>query len=161
MATKLGDLPGSPILAASWTGTALFAVTAAADRLGAESLEPVATFTALGLFSAGFVIWVVAFVIAVARSAEAEISIPGLFFLQGTAPRPVQVQLLGSLLAGVAVAAATASSAPFGVLEPVFPLALAGLWGARHGTFGPRQPRPRRRDRAPGDAKQQRPPGRG
>lgn len=145
MTTKLGDLPGRAIITASWIGTALFAVTAAADRAGVESLEPVATFTALALFAAGFVIWIVAFVMAVARSTEAEITVPGLFFLQGTAPRPVQVQLLGSLAVAIVVAGATASAAPFGVMQPVFPLALAGLWGARHGAFGPRKARPGRR----------------
>lgn len=136
---RLDDLPGRGIMRVSWASTLVFAVTAAGDRLGISALEGPAAFTALILFTIGFVVWMVAFIRAVARSAKEEITLGGLFFLVGTAPRPVQVQLLGSLLVAVAVAAATASEAPFGVMEPVLPLALTGLWGARHGTFGSRR----------------------
>lgn len=135
--TRLGDLPGRRIITVSWAGTGLFAVTAVGDQFGVGALEQAATFTALGLFGVGVIVWVVAFVVAVGRSREDEITLTGLFFLQGTAPRPVQVQLLGSLAVGVVVAGATAAAAPFGVMQPVYPLAMAGLWGARHGAFGP------------------------
>lgn len=136
---RLGDLAGRRIIGVSWASTAVFAATATGDRLGVEALEQPATVTALVLFAAGFVVWMAAFVRAVGRSREEEVTLGGLFFLAGTAPRPVQVQLLGSLAVSIAVAAATASEAPFGVMEPVLPLALAGLWGARYGTFGPRR----------------------
>lgn len=139
MGESFRTLPGARILAASWGSTVVFAVTAAGDRLGAQSLELPATVTALALFAIGVAVWMVAFVHAVARSTRDEITLPGLFFLVGTAPRPVQVHLLGSLAASAAVVAATAIEAPFGVMEPVLPLALAGLWGARHGTFPPRR----------------------
>ena len=51
--------------------------------------------------------------------------------------------MMASLAAEVVVALATASARPFtslafGILAPVFALGLAGLWGARFGTFGPR-----------------------
>ena len=46
-----------------------------------------------------------------------------------------------SLLASLALAVGTVSGEPFGVLQPVFPLALCAQWGARHGTF-PRIPHP-------------------
>lgn len=138
---RLGDLPGSGILAVSWASTVAFALTAGGDRLGIDGLELPATVTALVLFAAGVSVWIAAFVRAVARSTEEDVTLGGLFFLMGTAPRPVQVQLLGSLASAVAVAAATATEAPFGVMEPVLPLALAGLWGARHGEFRRRKDR--------------------
>ena len=37
------------------------------------------------------------------------------------------------------VAAATAAAEPFGILVPMLPLGLLGLWGARHGVFPPRR----------------------
>src|SRR5207237_396686 len=75
---------------------------------------------------------------AALRTARQEdrITVGGLFFLQGSAPRPVRRLLLGSLLAALAVTVVTASGEPFGVLQPVFPLSLCAQWGARHGTFG-------------------------
>jgi len=39
----------------------------------------------------------------------------------------------------IAVTAATAAAEPFGILVPMLPLGLIGLWGARHGVFPPRR----------------------
>lgn len=136
---RWGDLPGRRIVTVSWLTTGVFAVTAVADRVGIDVLEPVATVTALAFFGVGIVVWFVAFARAVRRSRTEEITLGGLFFLVGTAPRPIRFQLMGSLIVAIAAAGATATAAPFGVLEPVLPLALAGLWGARHGTFAPRK----------------------
>lgn len=138
---RWGDLPGRRIVTVSWLTTGIFAVTAVADRVGIEALEPVATVTALAFFGVGLVVWFVAFARAVGRSRTEDITLGGLFFLIGTAPRPIRLQLMGSLVVAVAAAGATAAAAPFGVLEPVLPLALAGLWGARHGSFAPRKRR--------------------
>lgn len=138
---RWGDLPGRRIVTVSWLTTGIFAVTAVADRVGIDALEPVATGTALAFFGVGIVVWFVAFARAVGRSRTEEITLGGLFFLIGTAPRPIRLQLMGSLVVAIAAAGATATAAPFGVLEPVLPLALAGLWGARHGSFGPRKRR--------------------
>ena len=67
-----------------------------------------------------------------------------LFFLDHSAPKPVRRSLLGSLAVEIAVAVAGAALHPntslaFGILAPVYGLSLAGLWGARHGTFPKRQ----------------------
>lgn len=146
-APRLGDFPGVRIVSASWLSTAAFTATAVSDRVGVDALELPATLTALSFFAAGFVVWLIAFARAVSRSRTDEIALSGLFFLVGSAPRPIQVQLLGSLAVAVLVAGATASAAPFGVMEPVLPLALLGLWGARYGEFPPRRPPPERRRR--------------
>jgi hypothetical protein len=61
--------------------------------------------------------------------------VSGLFFLRGSAPVAVRRALLGPLVASVVVAAITAPVQPFGILVPVYPLSLIGLWAARHGKY--------------------------
>lgn len=132
-------LPGARIVAASWTGTTLFAATATAAWAGVDAFDDPSIAVALGEFALGLAVWAYAFGKAMARSAAGDdVTLSGLFFLVG-APTPVQVQLLGSLAVSVAFAALTASAEPFGVMQPVLPLALAGAWGARHGRYRPRR----------------------
>jgi hypothetical protein len=76
----------------------------------------------------------------------------GIFFLQGSAPRDVQRRLLGAFALQAAVAFAVAilhpsTSLAFGLLVPVYGLAVAGQWGARYGKFPPRKPATPRRKR--------------
>ena len=140
---RLAEFPGHRIIAASLAGTGLFAVTAVPAAAGVVSLA---------LFVVSIPLSLVALARAAVRTARQEdrITVGSLFFLQGSAPRPVRRLLLGSLLASLAVTVVTASGEPFGVLQPVFPLALCARWSARHGTF-PRIPDP--------DARGPRPPG--
>lgn len=137
------------LIAASWIGTALFAVTAIGDVITA-SLKWPAFVVAVAMFVVGTGVFIGALVVAAGRSRREEIGMGGLFFLQGSASRDIQVQLLGSLGAQVAIAFATAAAKPyttlaFGILAPVYGLGLAGLWAARHGTFGSRVASPKRR----------------
>ena len=142
-----------PIVRASWAGTALLTATAVAAAVAPDRLGAVAAGVALSLFAAGIGVFGWAYAVAVGRSRTDAIGIGGLFFLQGSAPRHVQRALMASLAVEVVAAVATASVRPFtslafGILAPVYGLALAGLWGARHGTFEPRRlpdRRPRRR----------------
>ena len=82
--------------------------------------------------------------VAVSRSRTDRIEIASLFFLAGgTAPRSVQVQLLGAFALQVVVALVSSSirlytSVAFGILVPMLGLGLTGLWGATHGRFPPR-----------------------
>ncbi|HVF76349.1 MAG TPA: hypothetical protein VM938_15040 [Acidimicrobiales bacterium] len=132
--------PGEAIVRVSWIGTAAFGVTSA---LGAAvaALDVVALVVALAMFAAGTVAFFLAFAQAVARSRTEQVGILSLFFLEGrVAPKPVRRLLLGSFLVEIAVAVAVAAVRPntslaFGILAPVYGLALAGLWGARHGVF--------------------------
>jgi hypothetical protein len=132
-----------PVARAAWAGTAVFAVSAA-SAVAAEGLRPVAVAVALALFVAGTVAMLWALTRAAARSRTDDVTVPGVFFLQGSAPRSVRRHLLGATLVQTAVAFATAGARPFtslafGILVPVYGLGLAGLWGARHGEFGPRR----------------------
>ena len=140
---RVAALPGHRIIAAGLAGTGLFAVTAVPAAAGVDVLKLPAAVVSLGLFVVSIPLALLALAQAAVRTARQEdrITVGGLFFLQGSAPRPVRRLLLGSLLASLAVTAVTASGEPFGVLEPVFPLSLCAWWGARHGTF-PRIPDP-------------------
>jgi hypothetical protein len=62
-----------------------------------------------------------------------------MFLVQGPAPKRVRVHLFGSLGVCIAVTATTAAAEPFGILVPMLPLGLLGLWGALHGVFPPRR----------------------
>ena len=140
-------MSGGRIVLASRVGTAVFVVTALAATVFLDALGLVAAIVSLILFAAGCVAFLWAYGIAVGRSRTDAIGIGGLYFLQGSAPRDVQVALLVPLAVQVVVALTTAAIRPFtslafGVLVPMYGLGLAGLWGARHGSFGPREPKP-------------------
>ena len=136
------------IVRASWLGTAVFAATAVA-AVAVEAARIPALAVAAALFAAGIVVFFWAYGIAVGRSRTDAIGIGGLFFLAGkdTAPAAeAKRHLLASLAAQTVVGLATAGARPFttlafGVLVPLYGLALTGLYGARHGRFGPRPTR--------------------
>jgi hypothetical protein len=131
---------GGTIAWASWAVDGLFAATAVPAAMGVDLLDGIAVAVALGLFAVSIPVWVYGFGLAVARTARGDdVVVASLFFLQGSAPRRVQLELLGALGACVVIAAATAAADPFGVLVPMLPLGLTGLWGARHGTYPPRR----------------------
>ena len=142
------NAPGRPILVAGWIANALFAVTAIpAAIIGEDGIEAIAIAVALLLFFIAIGTFAYAFAIAVARSTRGDnIAVASLFFLEGSAPRQVRRDFFVLFLACLAITAATAAWEPFGVLVPMLPIGLAGLWAARHGKFGPRPPQtPRRR----------------
>lgn len=136
-------LPGPRIVLAARVGTAVFVVTAVAAVVDREAFGLVAVAVDLALFLVGCVVFLWAFGVAVGRSRTDAIGIGGLYFLQGSAPKAIQVALLVPFAVQIAVALVTAGLRPFtslafGVLVPMFGLAQAGLWGARYGRFGAR-----------------------
>ncbi len=140
-----GALEGRWIITSSWVAVALFTVIAVPSALGMSAFDALAVGVAIALFFVSLPIWAVAFFVAVARSARGDdIAVGSLFLAQGAAPRAARVHLYASLGVSVLVAAATAATNPFGVMVPMLPLGLVGLWGARHGHF-PRRPEPNRR----------------
>lgn len=132
---------GRRIVAVSWAGTALFAVTALLAAGGVDHVGYANVVLSLTLFAVSVPISLFALARAAVRAArESErITVAGLFFLSRSAPTPVRLALLGSFAAALVVAAVSASAEPFGILVPVYQLSLCGLWGARYGTF-PRVP---------------------
>ena len=139
---------GRGILVFGWIANALFAVTAVPAAITSdEALVAVAIGSALLLFFIAIGAFVYAFALAVARSARGDnVAVANLFFLQGSAPRSVQRSFLVLFVVCLAIAVGTAAWEPFGVLVPMLPVGLAGVWAARYGTFPPRLPAtPRRR----------------
>jgi hypothetical protein len=131
---------GAAIVWSSWVANGVFVVTAVPAALGADVFDDVAVGTSLALFAISIPVWVYAFGKAVVRTTRGDdIVVASLFFLQGSGPRRVQVHLLASVGVSIVVAAVTGAANPFGVLVPMLPLGLVGLWGARHGTYPPRQ----------------------
>ena len=131
------------IVQASWIGTTAFVATAALG-VAVEDTRPVAAAVALALFAAGTVVFLIALVRMGQRSREDELSIGGVFLLQGSAPSLVRRHLLGAWTVQIVAAFAAAGIRPFtalafGVLAPVYGIGLAGLWGATHGQFSPRR----------------------
>lgn len=130
------------VVKASWAGTAALAVTAL-PALVFHALDPLAVTVAVTLFVAGAVAFLWALARAADRSRTDSIGMGGLFFLQGTTPSPIRRRLLGSLLVQTVIGVGAASMRPFtasafGVLVPIYGLALCGLWAAYFGTFAPR-----------------------
>jgi hypothetical protein len=151
---------GRRIVQASWAGTAVFAVVCVLG-LVSEAVRGPFIAACLALFAVGCVLFLWAYWTAVQRSRTDELGIGGLFFLAGpTAPRPIKAHLNGSLAVEVVLAVTTASigiagtsdtelnALAFAMLVPVYALGCTGLWGARHGTFGPRRQQPRRKPAA-------------
>ena len=141
------DTPGPRIIAVALGGTGLFVVTAVAAAIAPGVFGGIATAVALVLFALGLLAFFAAYARAVSRSRFDSLGIGGLYFLVGSAPRAVQLRLLGALAVQIVVAIATASVRPFsslafGILVPMFGVACCGLWGAYHGTF-PARPDPR------------------
>lgn len=141
-------IEGTGIVNLAWAGTGAFAVTAIvatiADR---DALTYIAVAVALALFAVGCGAFLWAYALAVARSREELIGIGGLYFLAGTAPKVVAFRLRLVLAVEVVIALATSAVRPytsvaFGILVPMFGLGLMGLWGARYGTFAPREQQP-------------------
>jgi hypothetical protein len=150
------DHRGDAIIRASWISTAVSSALALLVTITASFVAPFLILTLL-LFVAGLLVFAAAYAIAVNRSREDLIGMGGLFFLAGTtAPARVRRQLMGSLAVQVGVATITASvgvarfpadaTNPLaaGFLVSLLGLGLAGLWGARYGTFAPRPPDPPR-----------------
>ncbi len=131
---------GERIVVVSWVANALFAVTAIPAALGVSAFDVPAIAVALGLFAISLGVWCWAFAVALARTTRGDdVVVASMFLVQGPAPRRVRVHLFGSLAVCIAVTAGTALAEPFGVLVPMLPLGLLGLWGARHGVFPPRR----------------------
>jgi len=138
---------GRGIIASGWIANVVFAVTAIPVAAGVDDLLGVAIGVALLLFLISVVVFVYAFALALARSSRGDnVAVANLFFLQGSAPKPIKRTFLWMSLVCLAIAVGTVAWEPFGVLVPMLPVGLAGVWAARYGVFPPRQAgQPRRR----------------
>ena len=135
-------MPDDPVVRPAVWGTAAFAI-ASAMAVGSDGAAKLVVVFDLILFALGTLAFVRTLLSAALRSRTEELSVAGIWFLAGSAPRDVRVWLLGCLAAEVVIALVAASMRPytavaFGVLVPMFGLGLTGLWAVRSGTFPPR-----------------------
>jgi len=136
--------PGATrVVQASLVGTGVLAALAGAAVVAPDAMALPYAAVSLLLFLLGCGAFFWAYATAVSRSRTEVVTVPGVWFLSGTAPRPVRWRLIGSLLAEIVIVLVAAGIEPFtavafGVLAPVYGLGLVGLWGARYGEHPPR-----------------------
>lgn len=135
--------PGRGLIVLDLWSTGIWAAVCVVAAVVTGVMNLVVAIASLVLFAAGIVAFLWAFWLAVQRSREELIGVGGLYFLVGCAPRSVQRRLMGAFGVQVVVSFAVALAHPFtalafATLVPLFGLGVAGLWGARHGTFPPR-----------------------
>lgn len=140
-----GD-PGSWLTSSGIVATVVFAVVTAAAAIDPDQFIVAFFVVSVVLFVVGMIAFGIAIVGMALRSRDDVLSIAGVFFLSGSAPRAVQARLLGALVAQVVIAIAGAAVRPFtplaaGTLVPMFGLGLIGLWAVRFGHFDPQTAR--------------------
>jgi hypothetical protein len=138
---------------ANTIGTAAFvvALAVALPLRDERPIQIVYAVVSMVLFSIGAVGCLWAYVSALERSRTDEIGVANLYLLTGPTAPP-RVKRTMSLLLGAQVALAFAgaivgavglsgnqvNALAFGILVPMFGLAMNALWSVRHGAFGPR-----------------------
>jgi hypothetical protein len=147
-----GEVVGRGFVVVDLAVTAIVVVASALGIADYRGLAFTAASVDLAVFAVGFVVFCAALWAGAQRSREAEMDIAAWFFLSRVAPPQVRRPMLGALavqaVVGLGAAIATTGEArsagdqatklAFGVLVPIFGLALNGLWSARHGAFPPR-----------------------
>src|SRR4051812_35301731 len=103
-----GPPQGRWIILASRVGTGVFVVSAVAATIFLDTLGLTSAIVSLTLFLVGCGCFLWAYGVAVSRSRTDAIGIGGLYFLQDSAPRRIQVALLVPFAVEVVVALATA-----------------------------------------------------
>ena len=131
---------GAALVQLSFVGTAALLVAAVAGVLSPDGAGVLTAWVSGVLFAIGVVLFLWGYAVGVVRSREEQITLGGLFFLSGTAPKVVRFRLRIAFAVQVAAAVVAASLRPytavaFAVLAPMLGLGAMAMWGARHGTF--------------------------
>lgn len=137
---------GSALVNTSFAGTGALAVVGAAGAAAPDTFGVVTAVAAGGLFVVGVGAFLWGYANGVVRSRDEQVTLGGLFFLSGTAPRIIRFRMRLAFLIQVLVAVLVAAIRPytavaFVVLGPMLGLGLMAAWGARHGTFFPKTDR--------------------
>jgi hypothetical protein len=141
---------GGGLLNATFAGTGAIVGTSVAAALAPDTFGLAHAVLSGVLFAVGTggLLW--AYALGVSRSRTDLVSIPGLFFLSGSAAppdvrRPFRVALAAQVVATVTAAAIRPyTEVAFGILAPMFAMGLMATWGGRYGSFPPRPPTPAR-----------------
>ncbi|MBI5087526.1 MAG: hypothetical protein HZB15_01275 [Actinobacteria bacterium] len=145
--------PSTALVRADVIGTALFAL-AVAVGIPLDDERPIQVafgVISMVLFIIGAAGCLWAYVSALERSRTDEIGVANLYLLTGpTAPRPIKLTmtlalvaqvslaLLGAIVGAAGLSGNQVNALAFGILVPMFGLAMNALWAVRHGSFGPR-----------------------
>lgn len=143
---------GAGLVNASFAGTGALLVAVVAGVLAPDDLGEVTAVVSGVLFIVGVVAFLYGYATGVVRSKDETVTLGGLFFLAGTAPRIIRFRMRLALGLQVIVAVAAAGIRPytavaFAVLAPMLGMGLMAAWGAKHGVFHPKEPGPRDRQR--------------
>lgn len=140
----VADDTGAAIVNASFAGTALVVAAGAAGAAAPDTFAGPTVVVSVVLFGIGVAGLLYGYGVGVARSRDDDITLGGLFWLSGTAPKVVRFRLRLAFIAQIVVAFAASavriySPVAFISLAPMFGLGMLAVWGARHGTFFPKQ----------------------
>lgn len=134
--------PGARLLRATWIATTVFGVVqVVAAALPRKPVLGISIAVSLVLFVVGCVAFLAAYAIAVSRSRDEVVTLPGVFLL-ADAPAGVRRSFFAAFGVEMVVAFAAAGVRPFtplafGILAPMLGIGMGGLWAARHGSFEP------------------------
>jgi hypothetical protein len=134
--------PGTRLIQVTWIATTVFAIVQiVAAALPHKPVLALSIAVSVTLFVVGCVSFLAAFAIAVSRSRDEVVTLPGVFLL-ADAPARVRRSFFAAFGVEVVVALAAAGVRPFtplafGILAPMLGLGMGGLWAARHGSFEP------------------------
>ena len=136
-------IAGPGIVRADMVGTAAFVLVTMITSLVENGITDLANLVISSmLFLGGCVAFGIGFVRAANRSRTEVVDLAGLFYLTGSAPKPVRRLLMGLWFAqiGIAIVSVFTVSPPFGVMAPVWGIGILTLWSSRHATFPKRPP---------------------
>lgn len=139
-----GD-PGAWLTTTSVVTTVVFTVVTMIAAVDPARFMTIFFVVAVALFVVGMGAFAMAIFGMALRSRDDLLSIAGVFFLSGSAPRSVQVRMIGSLAVQVVTAVVGAAVRPFtplaaGTLVPMLGLGMVGLWAVRYGHFEAHDP---------------------
>lgn len=131
---------GAGLIQLSFVATGALLVAGLVGIVSPDDGGVVTAWVSGGLFAVGVVLFLWGYAVGVSRSRDEQITLGGLFFLSGTAPKVVRFRLRLAFAVQVAVAVVAASVRPytavaFAVLAPMLGLGAMATWGARYGAF--------------------------
>ena len=140
------EIAGAGIVNTSFAGTGALVVACAVGAIDPEGFGGLTAVVSVVCFVIGVGGFLWGYATGVVRSRDEQVGLGGLFFLSGTAPKVVRFRLRIAFAVQIVVAVAAASVRPytsvaFAVLAPMLGLGMLSVWGARHGTFFPKDDR--------------------
>jgi hypothetical protein len=148
-----GTQPSTALVRADIVGTSVFVVAVAVGipLRDQRSIQVVFGVVSMALFAIGAAGCLWAYISALERSRSDEIGVANLYVLTGpTAPKPIKrtmtaalvvqsvLALTGAIVGSLSLSGNQVNALAFGILVPMFGLAMNALWAVRHGRFGPR-----------------------